>query len=67
MLYPRNLEQKVNFIKIKELLKVECSSPLGMQYVDRLAFSSDFNLVTKLLDQTEEFRQILISGTFSFF
>lgn len=24
--------------------------------------SSDFNLVTKLLDQTEEFRQILISG-----
>lgn len=62
MLYPRNLEQKVNFIKIKELLKVECSSPLGMQYVDRLAFSSDFNLVTKLLDQTEEFRQILISG-----
>ncbi|WP_339866248.1 Smr/MutS family protein [uncultured Algoriphagus sp.] len=62
MLYPRNLEQKVNFIKIKELLKVECSSPLGMQYVDRLAFSSDFNLVSKLLDQTEEFRQILISG-----
>ncbi|REG81672.1 endonuclease MutS2 [Algoriphagus antarcticus] len=62
MLYPRNLEQKVNFIKIKELLKVECTSPLGMQYVDRLLFSSDYNLVTKLLDQTEEFRQILISG-----
>lgn len=62
MLYPRNLEQKVNFIKIKELLKVECTSPLGMQYVDRLIFSSDYNLITKLLDQTEEFRQILISG-----
>lgn len=62
MLYPPNLEQKVNFIKIKELLKVGCTSPLGMQYVDRLAFSSDYNLVTKLLDQTEEFRQILISG-----
>lgn len=62
MLYPRNLEQKVNFIKIKELLKVECTSPLGMQYVDRLVFSSDYNLITKLLDQTEEFRQILISG-----
>lgn len=62
MLYPRNLEHKVNFVKIKELLKVECTSPLGMQYVDRLIFASDFNLVTKLLDQTEEFRQILISG-----
>ncbi|MEP0713456.1 Smr/MutS family protein [Algoriphagus sp.] len=64
MLYPSNLEQKINFIKIKELLKAECTSPLGMQYVDRLSFSSDFNLVTKLLDQTEEFRQILVSGEF---
>ena len=62
MLYPRNLEQKINFIKVKELLKTECTSPLGQQYVDRLAFSSDYNLVSKLLDQTEEFRQILISG-----
>lgn len=62
MLFPRNLEQKVNFIKVKELLKTECTSPLGMQYVDLLAFSSDYNLVNKLLDQTEEFRQILISG-----
>ncbi|WP_439488871.1 endonuclease MutS2 [Algoriphagus sp.] len=62
MLYPRNLEQKVNFLKVKELIKAECTSPLGMQYVDRLAFTSDYNLVSKLLDQTEEFRQILISG-----
>jgi DNA mismatch repair protein MutS2 len=62
MLYPSNLEHKINFIKIKELLKAECTSTLGMQYVDRLSFSSDFNLVTKLLDQTEEFRQILVSG-----
>lgn len=62
MLYPSNLEQKINFIKIKELLKGECTSPLGMQYVDRLVFSSDYTLVTKLLDQTEEFRQILVSG-----
>jgi len=62
MLYPRNLEQKVNFLKVKELLKTECTSLLGQQYVDRLVFSSDYNLVTRLLDQTEEFRQILISG-----
>lgn len=62
MLYPTNLEQKVNFIKIKELLKAECTSPLGMSYVDKMAFSSDFAQVGKLLDQTEEFQQILISG-----
>jgi DNA mismatch repair protein MutS2 len=62
MLYPSNIEQKINFVKIKDLLKAECTSNLGMDYVDRVAFSSDFNLVQRLLDQTDEFRQILISG-----
>ena len=62
MLYPSNLEQKINFLKIKDLLKDECTSSLGKEYVDRMAFSSDHNLVTKLLDQTEEFQRILISG-----
>lgn len=62
MLYPSNLEQKINFIKIKDLLKAECTSSLGQQYVDKVGFSSDYNLVQRLLDQTDEFRQILISG-----
>ncbi len=62
MFYPSNLEQKINFLKIKDLLKDECTSSLGKEYVDRMAFSSDYNLVTKLLDQTEEFRRIIISG-----
>ena len=62
MLYPSNLEQKINFLKIKDLLKDECTSSLGKEYVDRMAFSSDYNLVTKLLDQTEEFRRIIISA-----
>ncbi|GAB2496002.1 endonuclease MutS2 [Algoriphagus taiwanensis] len=62
MLYPSNLEQKINFVKIKDQLKEECTSPLGQEYVDKIAFSSDFKLVNKLLDQTEEFLSILISG-----
>ena len=61
MLYPANLEQKVNFLKIKELLKAECTSSLGQDYVDKVAFSSDYVLVQRLLDQTEEFRQLLIA------
>ena len=62
MLYPSNLEQKVNFIKIKELLKGECTSSLGQGYVDQIIFSKDFGLVQRLLDQTEEFRQLLLAG-----
>ena len=62
MLYPSNLEQKVNFIKIKELIKGECTSSLGQGYVDQITFSKDFGLVQRLLDQTEEFRQLLLAG-----
>ncbi len=62
MVYPSNLEQKINFIKVKDLLKGECTSTLGQEFVNKISFSSDFNLVQRLLDQTEEFRQILISG-----
>lgn len=62
MIYPSSIEQKVNFIKIKDLLKEECSSALGKSYVDKLSFSSDFTLVNKLLDQTDEFKKILESG-----
>jgi DNA mismatch repair protein MutS2 len=62
MLYPSNLEQKVNFIKIKELIKAECTSSLGQGFVDQITFSKDFGLVQRLLDQTEEFRQLLLAG-----
>jgi DNA mismatch repair protein MutS2 len=62
MLYPSNLEQKINFPKIKNLIKEECNSSLGRDYVEKISFSSDFSLVQKLLDQTDEFKKILESG-----
>jgi DNA mismatch repair protein MutS2 len=33
-----------------------------MALVDRISFSEDYNMIKKLLEQTEEFRQIIISG-----
>src|SRR5690554_709624 len=62
MLYPVNLESKINFDKIKALIKEACSSSLGSDFVEKIAFSKDIRLVSRLLDQTEEFRQILLSG-----
>ena len=62
MLYPDNLEAKINFDKIKEWIKEECTSKLGTDIVQKVSFSNDINLLNKLLDQTEEFRQILLSG-----
>lgn len=59
MLYPKNIEEKIGFQTVRELIKSHCSSTLGTAYVDRMNFSDDFNLISKLLAQTEEFRKIL--------
>jgi DNA mismatch repair protein MutS2 len=62
MLYPKNLEQKINFVKIKEWLKAECTSPLGQEYVEKISFTSDPVQLQRLLLQTEEFCKLLSSG-----
>ncbi|QHT67129.1 endonuclease MutS2 [Rhodocytophaga rosea] len=59
MLYPNTIEQKLGFDKIREWLKTECISTLGQAFVDKLRFSNDFDLITKLIGQTAEFKQIL--------
>ena len=65
MLYPQNIENKLGFDKIRELLKNECVSSLGTAFVDKIRWSDDLQMIEKLLDQTEEFRQILL-GTHTF-
>lgn len=42
------------------MLHESCLSSLGAYYVDRIKFSSDAGIIGKLLDQTEEFRLLLI-------
>ncbi|MFN3405970.1 MAG: endonuclease MutS2 [Cytophagaceae bacterium] len=59
MLYPVNIEDKLGFTVIRELLKSECLSPLGVKYCEKLRFSFDVQTVEKLLRQTFEFRNIL--------
>lgn len=61
-LYPANLEEKIDFDKIKELIKDECTGSLGADFVKKVSFSKDRKLLTKLLAQTDEFRRILVSG-----
>ena len=62
MLYPKNLEEKISFLKIRELIKEECTSSLGVDFVEKMSFSKDQNLISRLLDQTEEFKKIIESG-----
>jgi DNA mismatch repair protein MutS2 len=59
MLYPKNLEQKLGFDKIRELLKEACVSTLGQQFVDKMRFSDHYDTIDKLIRQTAEFKDIV--------
>jgi DNA mismatch repair protein MutS2 len=59
MLYPENIEIKLGFDKIRELLKAECISNLGQAFVDKIRFVNNYELIQKLTIQTAEFCDIL--------
>lgn len=54
------LEDKLGFTKIRELLAAECTNALAERMVGEMAFSSSYDRVVRELQQTEEFRQILV-------
>ena len=59
MPFPKNIEHKLGFIQIRELLNERCLSPMGQSYVDRMRFSNRFDMVEKMLVQTKEFQKLL--------
>lgn len=62
MIFPENFEKKIGFDSIRESLRNLCISPLGMAYIDKIRFSDKYETIKKHLEQTDEFRLILISG-----
>ena len=62
VIYPENFEEKTGFDRIREMLRYHCYSTLGLKQAEHIRFSTDINHIEKLLNQTEEFRQIILSG-----
>lgn len=62
MLYPQEIEYKLGFDKIRDLLKKHCSGEQGKGNVDKIRFSSNRDLIMKLCLQTEEFMNMVSSG-----
>lgn len=62
MLYPSNIEEKLGFDKIKNAIREKCNGEFGRSQVDKLKFSSDFELIKGLLQQTDEYVKIIQSG-----
>ena len=59
MLYPKNIEEKIGFDKVRILLKDKCLSSLGTDLVDKIRFSFNFDMIKKWISQTGEFKRII--------
>jgi DNA mismatch repair protein MutS2 len=59
MIYPQNFEHKIGFDQIRELIATRCLSPLGIEKVSEMTFSTSFDFIKKQLYQTHEFTRII--------
>lgn len=61
-LYPQEIEVKLSFDKVKEIIGANCLGPLGEDFVDKLSFNTRVDKINDWLGQTREFMYILSSG-----
>ncbi|MDE5843024.1 MAG: Smr/MutS family protein [Muribaculaceae bacterium] len=59
MIFPDSFENKIGFDKIRELVKGNCSGPISAKEAEKMAFSSDYNVVIRQLWQTSEMVKII--------
>ncbi|TAF94487.1 MAG: endonuclease MutS2 [Cytophagia bacterium] len=59
MLYPQDIEQKLGFDRVRELLKEACLSTLGQAFVEKIRFSDNFLVIQKLTCQAAEMKEII--------
>jgi DNA mismatch repair protein MutS2 len=60
LIYPANIENKIGFDTIRQLILNECISVLGQNLVEKISFKQNYTEIDCLLNQCEEFRQILM-------
>ena len=56
MIYPANIEQKIDFTVIRDELLRRCSSPLGRERVDAMTYQTDYATVCRLLALTDQMK-----------
>lgn len=62
MFYPKNFEEKIGFDKVRLMLEEKCICSLGVRLVEDTCMLFDVQVIERLLNQTEEFRQIILRG-----
>ena len=58
MIYPEQFEAKIGFDRIRDLVKSHCLFDPGKERVEQMEFQTGFEIISKELDLTEEFRNI---------
>lgn len=66
MLYPQNIEYKLGFNQIKDIIKENCNGALAQQLTEELTFSADFEALNKNHNQVFEFVDIISNTKRSF-
>lgn len=61
MVFTTNVETKIGFDKIRQLLVKNCLSPLGTKKVDTITVSTNYEWILEQLNQTNEFVKILVN------
>ena len=66
MLYPHNIEQKIDFQVIRDGLKGCCMSSLGKERVDAMQWLTHYHTVRDLLDRVREMMAVLTDPALAF-
>ena len=66
MIYPQNIEQKIDFQVIRDGLKGCCMSTLGKERVDAMQWQTQYSIVRDLLARVREMMGILNDPALSF-
>lgn len=61
MVFTTNVETKIGFDKIRQLLVNNCLSPLGTKKVDAISVSTNYEWILEQLNLTNEFVKILVN------
>ncbi|HJX71219.1 MAG TPA: Smr/MutS family protein [Bacteroidales bacterium] len=60
MYYPENFEMKTGFDRIREMVRENCLCDLGVSHVNAMQMTDSFEIISLLLDETAEFRNICL-------
>ena len=66
MIYPQNIEQKIDFHVIRDGLKACCMSPLGKERVDAMQWLTRYSAVRDLLSRVREMMGVLTDSSLTF-